>query len=179
MIYKLLSVFVLLYPLQVIAFLNDGERASIRGRIVEYGVEAVFKQYKSKCYLFQIMERNANIDILVLLGNETNPSEAEVFLGESFEGRQFRVAWTKLEFFDLSRLLYVLDQSDALSLGKRVYEDPFAVTVFGEKTRYRLSVRRENKSIVVERERDDSMPMDYLFRFINGLIVKRLGTRSH
>ena len=178
----LLAISFIGFASQVIAALNDDEIRVYRKLISESGAEDVLQKYSGSAYLFQISGPEKVIDVLVLFDDVS--SGGDIFLSEKFRTASggvstSRVAWRKMPMHDLSRLLYVIEQSDALSLGNRVYADPLRVSVLAEVDTLRLACRQSNRSIVIERENDDSLPMNYVFSFIRREIIRGLSEREH
>lgn len=166
---------------QATASLASDKVAEYRKLIVEYGAEHVAEKYDSSAYLFQVTNDEKIINVLMLFDDAT--AGGDIFLSErlmnmSGTGTR-RVAWRQIPAHELSRLLYVIEHSDALSLGKRIYADPLGITVLTEETIFRLVARQPNRTIAIERESNDSLPMDYVFGFICREIIRGLSVGKH
>jgi hypothetical protein len=180
----LICVALLVAPRCLAASFTDNEIKAHRARIIESGAESVLKQYDQRAYLFQISDDEKTVDVLVLFGSFSAENyEADVFLSERLKStdgsKPRRVAWTKMPSHEVSRLLYVVEHSDVLSLGKRVNDDPLRVLVLTGETIFRLVAKSSGRSITVERTSGDSLPLDHVFGFVNSSIVRRLSVREH
>ena len=179
----LICVALVVAPSYLAASLTDSEVKTYRARIIESGAESVLKQHDQRAYLFQISDDEKNVDVLVLFGSFSAENyEADVFLSERMKqagSAPRRVAWTKMQSHEVSRLLYVIEHSDVLSLGKRVNDDPLRILVLTGETVFRLVAKTPGRNITVERESGDSLPMDHVFGFVNSSIVRRLSVREH
>jgi len=162
------------------ASLSSSEVEHHKNRILKLGVEAAFQEFEGPAYLFTISSHKKIIDVMILpLKGQSGEQNADVFLSERNHATTTRVAWTLLDSNGLSRFFYVLEYSDILALGERVYEDPHKVLVLTEETIFKIQAKRDNKIKIIEREMGDSLPMDHVFGFINTSVVRRLETREH
>jgi hypothetical protein len=162
------------------ASLSSSEVERHKNRILKVGAEIVFKELEGPAYLFTISSHKKTIDVIIMpMNGQSGEQNADVFLSERNNATTPRVAWTLLDTNGLSRFYYVLEYSDILALGERVYEDPHKILVLTEETIFKVQAKRDNRIEIIEREMGDSLPMDHVFGFVNTSVVRRLETREH
>lgn len=164
------------------ASLSEKELPTYRDAVLRNGARAVLKNYAGTGYAFEIATRSRTVEILFLFSEDVmKQPEGDVFVrmieAAARPDAPSSVGWSKVTAAESARFFYVLDHSEVLNLAQRNSEDPFKTVVLGQSTTYKCVSRKQGRETIVERQRGDSLPTDYLFDFLIGTFVQRLETQ--
>jgi hypothetical protein len=163
---------------------GSGQQKDVYHReLVNIGAESTARVLGKQAYVFTITEATRVVELILIFDDLTERASVDAVVcvrdPKKNGGPPLRIGSMIVSRATIARFFYVLDYTDIIGLGHRVYHDPQKLGIAGQPVFYRMLARRGERVNVVEREAGDSLPVDQMFAFLKANFLKILDSPNH